>query len=110
MFDLATGEVIQGLTGMELIAMIFMVLALFLTLARLLAGPGAADRIVAADTLSILVTTAIVGLAALLESGLYLDVALLYVTLAFVGIVALARAMDAQTDARDESASREERP
>ncbi|MGB0712846.1 MAG: monovalent cation/H+ antiporter complex subunit F [Gammaproteobacteria bacterium] len=88
------GELIQGLTGLELIAMSVMALALFLALARLLVGPGAADRIVAADTLSILVTTTIVGLAALLGSALYLDVALLYVALSFVGIVALARAID----------------
>ena len=36
----------------------------------------------------------IVGLAAVLDSGLYLDVALIYGVLAFVGTVAIARAIE----------------
>ncbi|MDJ0740938.1 MAG: monovalent cation/H+ antiporter complex subunit F [Gammaproteobacteria bacterium] len=65
-----------------------------LALLRLWIGPHAPDRIVAADTLSVIATGAIVILALLFDSALYLDVALLYGVLAFVGIVALARAIE----------------
>lgn len=62
---------------------------------RLWLGPYAPDRIVAADTLSVLATAGIVLLALYLDSPLYLDVALIYGVLAFVGVVALARAIEA---------------
>lgn len=68
--------------------------ACVLTLARLWLGPGAADRIVAADTLSVIATGGIVVGALAFGSALYLDVALIYGILAFVGVVALARAIE----------------
>ena len=51
-------------------------LGLLLGLVRLWRGPYAPDRIVAADTLSVIATAGIVLLALLLDSPLYLDVAL----------------------------------
>ena len=42
---------------------------------------------VAADTLAVITTSGLAVIAALLGSPLYLDVALIYGTLAFVGIV-----------------------
>jgi len=65
-----------------------------LALLRLWIGPHAPDRIVAADTLSVIATGTISVLALLFDSALYLDVALLYGVLAFVGVVALARAIE----------------
>jgi multisubunit Na+/H+ antiporter MnhF subunit len=50
--------------------------------------------VVAADTLAVITTSALVVLAALLGSPLYLDVALIYGTLAFVGVVTIARAIE----------------
>ncbi|MGB1110880.1 MAG: monovalent cation/H+ antiporter complex subunit F [Gammaproteobacteria bacterium] len=84
----------DGLNTLEWIALLLLVAAFLLGMLRLLLGPAAGDRIVAADTLSIIVTGGIVGLAALYGNALYLDVALLYVALAFVGVVALARSLD----------------
>jgi len=52
------------------------------------------DRIVAIDTLSVIATGVIVVLALFFDSALYLDVALLYGALAFVGVAALARAIE----------------
>ena len=66
-----------------------------LAFARLWLGSYAPDRIVAADTLSVLATAGIVLLALFFESPLYLDVALIYGVLAFVGVVALARTIEA---------------
>lgn len=67
-----------------------------LALIRLWMGPRSPDRIVATDTLSVIATAAIVFLSTLFDSPLYLDVALLYGVLAFVGVVALARAIEGQ--------------
>ena len=69
-------------------------LASLFALIRLWMGPTSADRIVAADTLSVIATGGIIVLALIFDSLLYLDVALLYGVLAFVGIVALARAIE----------------
>ncbi|PUB85163.1 MAG: cation:proton antiporter, partial [gamma proteobacterium symbiont of Ctena orbiculata] len=44
--------------------------------------------------LAVITTSGLVVLAALLGSALYLDVALIYGTLAFVGVVAIARAIE----------------
>ncbi|MCU7796915.1 MAG: cation:proton antiporter [Candidatus Thiodiazotropha sp. (ex Semelilucina semeliformis)] len=82
------------LTLLEIIALAILGIAVLLSLLRLLLGPAAPDRVVAADTLSVITTSGLVVLAALLGSPLYLDVALIYGTLAFVGVVAIARAIE----------------
>ncbi len=71
-----------------------LLIALLLGLLRLVIGPHSPDRIVAADTLSVISTAGLAGLAAYLQSPLYLDVALIYGVLAFVGVVAIARAIE----------------
>jgi len=78
----------------EVIVLALLGAACGMALFRLWTGPGTADRIVAADTLSVIATAAIAFLALLFDSALYLDVALLYGVLAFVGVVALARAIE----------------
>ena len=85
----------MNLTVLEVIAFIMMGAALLLGLLRLILGPGVGDRIVAADTLSVITTSGLAGLAAVLGSALYLDVALIYGVLAFVGEVAIARTIEA---------------
>jgi multisubunit Na+/H+ antiporter MnhF subunit len=82
------------LTLLEIIALSMLGLAVLLTLLRLVLGPAAPDRVVAGDTLAVITTSGLVVLAALLASPLYLDVALIYGTLAFVGVVAIARAIE----------------
>jgi len=82
------------LTLLETIALAMLGLAVLLGLLRLALGPTTPDRVVAADTLSVITTSGLVLLAALLASPLYLDVALIYGTLAFVGVVAIARAIE----------------
>lgn len=82
------------MTLLENLAAILIALAILLGLLRLILGPTAADRVVAADTLAMITTVALAGFAVLFSSSLYLDVALIYSTLAFVGIVAIARAIE----------------
>lgn len=84
----------MNLEIVDTLVMTLLGLAAGLTLLRLWLGPGSADRIVAADTLSVIATAVIVFLALVFDSALYLDVALLYGVLAFVGVVALARAIE----------------
>ena len=78
----------------ENLALGFLAGAVLLALYRLLRGPSGVDRVVAADTLSVIVTGGIVVVGWLLGSALYLDVALIYGVLAFVGTVAIARAIE----------------
>jgi multicomponent Na+:H+ antiporter subunit F len=79
---------------LEAIAFGMICVALLLGLLRLVIGPGAADRIVAADTISVTTTATIAGLAALLATPLYLDVALIFGVLSFVFVVAIARTIE----------------
>ncbi|MEA1052808.1 monovalent cation/H+ antiporter complex subunit F [Lamprobacter modestohalophilus] len=65
--------------------------AFLLALWRFMAGPTAADRIIAFDSLTIVSITGI-ALAALAEGrGIYLDVALVYALLSFLGVIVVAR-------------------
>lgn len=79
---------------LELAAFTMVGIALLLGLLRLVLGPGSADRIVAADTMSVTATAAIAGLAAVFATPLYLDVALIFGVLAFVFVVAIARTIE----------------
>lgn len=78
----------------EIIAFAMVAVALLLGLLRLTLGPGSADRIVAADTLSVTATAGIAGLAVVFATPLYLDVALIFGVLAFVFVVAIARTIE----------------
>ena len=68
--------------------------AILLSVIRLLLGPTTPDRVVAADTLSVITTAGLVVLASVFDNPIYLDIALVYGTLAFVGTVAVARAIE----------------
>ena len=61
---------------------------------RMLKGPSAPDRAVALDAASTLVTASLVLLGFVFKRGVYLDVALVYAVLAFVGSVAIARFLE----------------
>lgn len=68
--------------------------AFLLALWRFLVGPSAADRVVAFDVLTIVAVTGI-ALVALAEGrGIYLDVALIYALLSFLGVIAVARYLE----------------
>jgi multicomponent Na+:H+ antiporter subunit F len=68
--------------------------ALLLTLYRFIKGPTAIDRVIAFDGLTIVSITAIL-LGALAEGrGIYLDVALIYALLSFLGVIVVARFLE----------------
>lgn len=68
--------------------------AFLLALYRFIKGPSAADRVVAFDAMTIVAITGIV-LTALVEGrGIYLDVALVYALLSFLGVIVVARYLE----------------
>lgn len=68
--------------------------AFLLALWRFFRGPSAADRVVAFDVLTIISITGIVLVAFLEGRGIYLDVALVYALLSFLGVITVARYLE----------------
>jgi len=57
-------------------------------------GPSTADRAVAVDTSATVTTALLVLLGAIFKRYVYLDVALVYAVLTFIGAVAIARYLE----------------
>ncbi len=76
------------------IAMIIAMLAVLVAGARFILGPTAADRTVALDALTIISTSLIVFIALFTERTIYLDVALVYGILSFIGVIVIARYLE----------------
>jgi multicomponent Na+:H+ antiporter subunit F len=69
-------------------------IAFLLALWRFFKGPSAADRVVAFDVLTIVSITGIVLVAFAEGRGIYLDVALIYALLSFLGVIVVARYLE----------------
>ena len=78
-------ENIYNLAGM------IALLALLLAFYRMFKGPLAIDRIVSLDSMTIISVSLIVFLSIFLERTIYIDVALVYTLISFIGIIAIAR-------------------
>ncbi len=78
-------ETIYNLAGIIALA------ALLLAFVRMVKGPSAVDRVVALDAMTIISVALIVFLAAFLGRTIYVDVALVYALISFVGVIAIAR-------------------
>ena len=76
------------------IAFIFMIAGLFFAAVRFIKGPTAGDRTVALDTLTTILVAGLALLAYLFERYIYLDVALVYGVLGFIGVIVLARYLE----------------
>jgi multicomponent Na+:H+ antiporter subunit F len=74
-----------------LAALAMLLAAMVLVLWRLARGPTAADRVIALDLLSMLVVAFLVAISIQARETSYLDVAIAYACIAFLGTVALAR-------------------
>jgi len=73
---------------------ILVALALTFALMRFLKGPRALDRVVAFDALTIISLTAIVLAGLVSGRAIYLDVALVYALLSFLGVIVAARYLE----------------
>lgn len=73
----------------------FTVLALvalmLLAMVRLFKGPTAADRVVALDAINTLVVAAMIVLGVVFRQIIFIDVAIIYALLAFVGTLYIAK-------------------
>lgn len=87
---------------LQVLTVVLMLGALVMVLIRFLLGPGTPDRVVAADTGSVIITAGLAGIALVLSRSIYLDIALVFAALAFVGVIAIARAIE-PTAGGDES-------
>jgi multicomponent Na+:H+ antiporter subunit F len=81
-------EIVLGLAFM----LIF--LAIVCGIIRLVIGPDAVDRVVAVDLLTIIAIAVIALLAHIADRYIYLDVALVYGLLSFLGVLAVARYLE----------------
>lgn len=77
-----------------LIAAALVLAGIVIAFMRLVAGPTSADRAVALDAMTALSITLITYLAAVLGRVIYLDVALVYALISFIGVVAIARYLE----------------
>jgi multicomponent Na+:H+ antiporter subunit F len=66
-------------------------LAVVISFFRLLIGPSVADRAVALDGMTIISISVITAAAFFLGRVIYIDVALVYALISFLGVVAIAR-------------------
>ncbi len=73
------------------ISVIILLIAMLITFVRFLKGPDYINRVVAFDALTIMSISLIVFLSFLLKRSTYLDVALVYGLLSFLGVIAVAR-------------------
>ena len=101
------------MTGAEVLlhattlALGILIVALLLTIVRLIRGPTLADRVLALDLLTVLAIGFIAAIAIRTGFSLYLDIAISIGLLGFLSTVALARYLLRQADKRDGAASGE---
>ena len=74
--------------------LVFIGAGIILCLFRLIKGPTAADRAMALDTVTTITTALLVVLGFVFKRYIYLDVALVYAVLMFIGAIAIARFLE----------------
>jgi multicomponent Na+:H+ antiporter subunit F len=85
-------------------ALVVLLVSIFLALARIIRGPDAADRIVALDLVSVLIVAFLATYSIFSGETSFLDVAIAYALIAFLGTVALARFLMRSAMRRSENA------
>lgn len=68
-----------------------LVALMLLAMVRLFKGPTAADRVVALDAINTQVVAAMIVLAVVFRQFIFVDVAIIYALLAFVGTLYIAK-------------------
>ncbi len=73
------------------ISVLISLISVGIALVRFIKGPSVLDRVVAFDTISIIAISLIVMIAYMLQRFIYVDVALVYGLLSFLGVLVVAR-------------------
>lgn len=81
------------MTDLMIFAIFFAVLAL-MNMYRLIKGPTAADRMVAADSTDIMISCAMVMFALYTGRGIYLDIAIISAMLGIINTMLIGRYLD----------------
>ncbi len=76
------------------ISMIITAIALIIAFIRMIVGPTVADRIVSLDVMTIISISLIVFVGSKAGRIIYLDVAMVYALISFLGVVAVARYLE----------------
>jgi len=71
-----------------------LVIFMLLSLIRAVLGPTIPDRVVALDTINTLVVASMVALGAGYKEVIYIDVAIVYAVLSFVGTLYIAKYLE----------------
>ena len=78
----------------DMIFLAIITAGIILCFLRMLKGPTAPDRAVAVDTIATITPALLVLLGSMFKRYVYLDVALVYAVLTFIGSVAIARFLE----------------
>ena len=70
---------------------LYMVALMLLAMVRLVKGPTSADRVVALDAINTLVVAAMIVLGVVIHQFIFIDVAIIYALLSFVGTLYIAK-------------------
>jgi multicomponent Na+:H+ antiporter subunit F len=73
------------------ISLVISMLGILIATIRLFRGPTAPDRAIALDTMTLISISTIVLVALFAGRVIYLDAAMVYAVLSFIGVVAMAR-------------------
>lgn len=76
------------------ISAIIALAAIVISFIRLIKGPSVTDRIVAMDAMTIIAISLIVFLAYFSNRIIYLDVAIVYGLISFIGVIAVSRYLE----------------
>ena len=74
-----------------LFTVLFMVALMLLAMVRLVKGPTSADRVVALDAINTLVVAAMIVLGVVFQQIIFIDVAIIYALLSYVGTLFIAK-------------------
>ena len=80
-----------------MLAVILMLLGAMFGAIRLVLGPTTVDRVIAIDLLTIVSMSLIVVVALVQNRFIYVDVAIVYALLSFLGVLAVARYKESKT-------------
>ncbi len=73
------------------ISLVISMFGIIIATIRLFKGPSAPDRAIALDTMTLISISSIVLVALFAGRVIYLDAAMVYAVLSFIGVVAMAR-------------------
>ena len=84
-------EVGQMIDPVFFYSALIVMIGAFLALLRVFFGPSVPDRVVGVDTLNTLIVAGMVLLGAAYDRTIYIDIAIVYALLSYVGTLAIAK-------------------